>query len=164
MPFRANMLNGFVMSKNSDNKKWKRVEKLIKTLGFVYQRMGNHGKLYKHPERKCCVVQIPFTPSDHRVVMNFKSGLKKTLTQDCVPAFNLKEVKEELNTIFLEQGLKSTGENTIGDMIDDCFSDVSLTAKIDPEYKERLKRIADSKGISMGDLIEEMMVTYEKTQ
>ena len=49
-------------------------------------------------------------------------------------------------------------------MIDDCFSDVSLTAKIDPEYKDRLKRIADSKGISMGDLIEEMMVTYEKTQ
>ncbi len=96
--------------------------------------------------------------------MNFKSGLKKTLTQDCVPAFNLKEVKEELNTIFLEQGLKSTGENTIGEMIDDCFSDVSLTAKIDPEYKDRLKRIADSKGITMGDLIEEMMVTYEKTQ
>ncbi len=83
------------------------------------------------------------TPSDHRAVMNFKSGLKKTLTQE---------------------GLKSTGENTIGEMIDDCFSDVSLTAKIDPEYKDRLKRIADSKGITMGDLIEEMMVSYEKTQ
>ena len=126
------------MSKNSDNKKWKRVEKLIITLGFVFQRKGKHGKLYKHPERNC-IIQIPYTTSDHRAVMNYKSGLKRTLTQDCAPAFNMKEVKEDLNKIFLEQGLKSTGENTIGEMIDDCFSDVSLTAKIDPEYKDRLK-------------------------
>jgi len=39
-----------------------------------------------------------------------------------------------------------------------------LSAQVRRESREELRRMADHKGIPLGDLIEEMMEVYEKTQ
>ena len=46
--------------------------------------------------------------------------------------------------------------------VDDNFSRVST--EMTTNAKEKLKMLSEQKGITMGELIEEMMDVYEKTQ
>ena len=55
-------------------------------------------------------------------------------------------------------------EWTILDVLNEITKSVSLTAQVDRESREELRRMADQKGITLGVLIEDMMEVYQKTQ
>ena len=49
-------------------------------------------------------------------------------------------------------------------MLNEITKTVTLSAQVDREIREELRRMADKKGIHLGDLIEEMMDVYKETQ
>ena len=57
-------------------------------------------------------------------------------------------------------------EPTMGDELDACVEDnfSRISTEMTTDAKEKLKMLSEQKGITMGEMIEEMIVLYEKTQ
>ena len=49
-------------------------------------------------------------------------------------------------------------------MLNEITKTVTLSAQVDREIREELRRMAEKKGITLGVLIEEMKEVYEKSQ
>jgi len=50
------------------------------------------------------------------------------------------------------------------DVLDEITQTVTLSAQISREKRDDLRRMAEQKGITLGELVEEMMENYERTQ
>ena len=144
----------------------KKIVKLIESIGFEF--VGQSNKVhFKHPKRKCSIF-FAGTPSDQNAVRQIVRRLKKDLL-NCQPPFDVNSlpVNVNLNQLRLKKGIgEMENEPTMGDELDACAEDnfSRISTEMTTDAKEKLKMLSEQKGISMGDLIEEMMVTYEKTQ
>ena len=64
---------------------------------------------------------------------------------------------------FLKHANKKDLDENLGEIIEEAEEEFKKHM-IGRESREELRRIADRKGITLGDLIEEMMEVYQKTQ
>ena len=148
-------------------------ESLI-SVGFNYVKDKNQHHKFKHKTCRFCQTSFPDTPSDHRTIKNIVSTIKRMCQVQCVPPIPLDKLPAKLFTIkmaglvdkdveelFPEGSIK---EITILDVLNEITKTVTLSAQVDREIREELRRIADQKGITLGDLIEDMKEVYEKSQ
>ena len=71
-----------------------------------------------------------------------------------------------LNQLRLKGIGEMEDEPTMGDVLDACVEDnfSRISTEMTTDAKEKLKMLSEQKGITMGELIEEMMDVYQKTQ
>ena len=72
-----------------------------------------------------------------------------------------------LNQLRLKKGIgEMENEPTMGDELDACVEDnfSRISTEMTTDAKEKLKMLSEQKGITMGELIEEMMEVYQKYQ
>ena len=120
------------------------------------------GTLHKH-----CALTLPSTPGK-----SYGKGGVKRYINDFIKiltayGFDLDtKVGKKFALIRMEGLVESEDQKewTILDVLNEITKSVSLTAQVDRESREELRRMADRKGIPLGDLIEEMMEVYQKTQ
>ena len=151
----------------------KKIVKIIEDLGFVFIKQSNKVH-FKHPKRKCSVF-FAGTPSDQNAVRQIVRRLKKDLL-NCQPPIDLSSLPsgKNLNQLRLTKGIGSLSssltqlddEPTMGDELDACAEDnfSRISTEMTTDAKEKLKILSEQKGITMGELIEEMMEVYEETQ
>ena len=135
------------------------------TAGFDYTSSAGapHHK-FSHPKCKFCTTTFPLTPSDYRTIKNTITSIKKMCLTQCVPPISLDKLSAKFFTIKMAGFSETEKEITILDVLDEIGRTVTLTAQVFPETRDELKGMADSKGMAYGDLIEEMMDVYKKTQ
>ena len=144
----------------------KKIVKIIEDLGFEFIKQSNKVH-FKHPKRKCSVF-FAGTPSDQNAVRQIVRRLKKDLL-NCQPPIDLNSLPsgKMLNQLRMIKGVgEMEYEPTMSDELDACvegdFSKISTEMTTDA--KEELKMLSEQKGITMGELIEEMMEVYQKHQ
>ena len=148
------------------SKSIKKIVKLIESLGFVFIKQSNKVH-FKHPTRKCSIF-FAGTPSDQNAVRNIVRRLKKDLL-NCTPPIDVNSLPGNLNLNQLRM-IKGVGEMeyepTMGDELDACVEDnfSRISTEMNTDAKEKLKMLSEQKGITMGEMIEEMMEVYEGTQ
>ena len=148
------------------SKSLKKIVKLIESIGFEF--VGQSNKVhFKHPKRKCSIF-FAGTPSDQNAVRNIVRRLKKDLL-NCQPPFDVNSLpgNVNLNQLRLKKGIgEMENEPTMGDELDACVEDnfSRISTEMNADAKEKLKMLSEQKGITMGEMIEEMIVLYEKTQ
>ena len=144
-------------------KSLKVIVSVLERLGFEFVSASNK-VVFKHPQRKCSVI-FSQTPSDKNAVRQIVRRMKKDLVQSCSPSFDVDEIPAELNVVRW-QGIGKVDEPTLGDLLDSLplEDEVTLSTKMHPEAKEMLKQFADQKGITQGEMIEEMLQNYSRTQ
>ena len=144
-------------------KSLKKIIKIIEDLGFEFVNQNKH-VIFKHPTRGCSIV-FASTPSDANAVRQIVRRLKKDLMH-CQPPIDVKSLPASINQLRMKGIDEMEDEPTMGDEIDafveDYFSCISTEMTTDS--KEKLKMLSDQKGITMGELIEEMMDFYQKNQ
>ena len=141
--------------------------------GFDYVPSKDHHK-FKHPTCRFCQTTFGKTPSDNRIIKTIVTTIKKMCLTQCVPQIPLDKlpaqfftirmaglVDKDVEELFPEGSIK---EITILDVLNEITKTVTLSAQIDRESREDLRRMADQKGITLGVLIEEMKEVYEKSQ
>ena len=141
--------------------------------GFVYVPSKDVHK-FKHKSCRFCQTTFTKKPSDVSVIKKIVSTIKRMCQTQCVPPIPLDKLPAKLFTIkmaglvdkdveelFPEGSIK---EITILDVLNEITKTVTLSAQVDREIREELRRMADGKGITLGDLIEEMKEVYEKSQ
>ena len=145
------------------SKSIKKIVKLIESLGFVFIKQSNKVH-FKHPKRKCSIF-FSLTASDQNAVRQIVRRLKKDLL-NCQPPIDVKSLPANLHQLRLKGVGEMEDEPTMGDVLDACVDDnfSRISTEMTTDAKEKLKMLSEQKGISMGELIEEMMVSYEKTQ
>ena len=141
----------------------KKIVKLIESLGFEFVKQSNKVH-FKHPKRKCSIF-FSLTPSDTNAVRQIVRRLKKDLL-NCEPPIDVNSLPANLNQLRLKGIGEMEDEPTMGDVLDACVEDnfSRISTEMTTDAKEKLKMLSEQKGITMGELIEEMMVSYEKTQ
>ena len=144
----------------------KKIVKIIEDLGFEFIKQSNKVH-FKHPKRKCSVF-FAGTPSDQNAVRQIVRRLKKDLL-NCQPPIDLSSLPsgKNLNQLRMIKGVgEMEYEPTMSDELDACIEgDFSrISTEMTTDAKEELKMLSEQKGITMGELIEEMMDVYEKTQ
>ena len=134
-------------------------------MGFEYVvgTKSSHHK-FKHSECRFCQTSFSATPSDRKTIKNTVSTIKKMCQAQCVPPIPLDKIPAKLFTVKMVGLIKDEKEVTLLDVLEEVTKTVTLSAQIGRESREELRRMADHKGIPLGDLIEEMMEVYEKTQ
>ena len=134
-------------------------------MGFEYvsDKKLKHHK-FKHKECGFCQISIYATPSDWRAIKNIVSIIKKMCLTQCEPPIPLDKIPAKLFTIKMVGLIKDEKEVTLLDVLEEVTKTVTLSAQVRRESREELRRMADRKGIPLGDLIEEMMEVYQKTQ
>jgi hypothetical protein len=141
-----------------------KIVKIIEGLGFVFVSQSNKVH-FKHPERKCSIF-FGVTPSDGNAVRQIVRRLKKDLMK-CQPPIDVNSLPSSINQLRM-QGIIGQSENepSVGDELDACIDDSfsRVSTEMTTDAKKKLKMLSDQKGITMGELIEEMMDVYEKTQ
>ena len=151
----------------------KKIVKLIESLGFEFIKQSNKVH-FKHPKRKCSIF-FSATPSDQNDVRQIVRRLKKDLL-NCEPPIDVDSFPsgKMLNQLRLTKGIGSLDpslsqlddEPTMGDELDaiveDNFSRIST--EISNDAKEDIKTLSERKGMTMGELIEEMLEVYKKNQ
>ena len=140
-----------------------KIVKIIEDLGFEF--VGQSNKVhFKHPKRKCSIF-FGVTPSDQNAVRQIVRRLKKDLL-NCEPPIDVNSLPANLNQLRLKGIGEMEDEPTMGDVLDACVEDnfSRISTEMTTDAKEKLKMLSEQKGISMGDLIEEMIDVYEKTQ
>ena len=148
------------------SKSLKKIVKLIESIGFEF--VGQSNKVhFKHQKRKCSIF-FAGTPSDQNAVRNIVRRLKKDLL-NCEPPIDVNSLPasfRQLNQLRLKGIGEMENEPTMGDALDACVDDSfsRVSTEMTTDAKEKLKMLSEQKGITMGELIEEMMVSYEKTQ
>ena len=147
-------------------KSLKKIVKLIESIGFEF--VGQSNKVhFKHPKRKCSIF-FAGTPSDQNAVRQIVRRLKKDLL-NCQPPFDVNSLpgNVNLNQLRLKKGIgEMEDEPTMGDELDACAEDnfSRISTEMTTDAKEKLKMLSEQKGITMGELIEEMMEVYQKYQ
>ena len=144
----------------------KKIVKLIESLGFVFIKQSNKVH-FKHPKRKCSIF-FAGTPSDQNAVRQIVRRLKKDLL-NCQPPIDLNSLPsgKMLNQLRMIKGVgEMEYEPTMSDELDACVEgDFSrISTEMTTDAKEELKMLSERKGITMGELIEEMMEVYQKHQ
>jgi predicted RNA binding protein YcfA (HicA-like mRNA interferase family) len=144
----------------------KKIVKIIEDLGFVFIKQSNKVH-FKHPKRKCSVF-FAGTPSDQNAVRQIVRRLKKDLL-NCQPPIDLSSLPsgKNLNQLRMIKGVgEMEYEPTMSDELDACIEgDFSrISTEMTTDAKEELKMLSERKGITMGELIEEMMEVYQKHQ
>ena len=147
-------------------KSLKKIVKLIESIGFEF--VGQSNKVhFKHPKRKCSIF-FAGTPSDQNAVRQIVRRLKKDLL-NCEPPIDVNSLPasfRQLNQLRLKGIGEMENEPTMGDALDACVDDSfsRVSTEMTTDAKEKLKMLSEQKGITMGELIEEMMEVYEETQ
>ena len=141
-----------------------KIVKIIEDLGFEF--VGQSNKVhFKHPKRRCSIF-FASSPSDQNAVRQIVRRLKKDLLK-CQPPIDVNSLPSSINQLRM-QGIIGQSENepSVGDELDACVEDnfSRISTEMTTDAKEKLKMLSEQKGITMGELIEEMMVSYEKTQ
>ena len=143
----------------------KKIVKIIEDLGFEFIKQSNKVH-FKHPERKCSIF-FGVTPSDGNAVRQIVRRLKKDLMK-CQPPIDVNSLPsgKMLNQLRLKGIGEMENEPTLGDELDACVEDnfSRISTEMNTDAKEKLKMLSEQKGITMGELIEEMMEVYEETQ
>lgn len=132
--------------------------------GFYYVKDKTQHHKFKHTTCRFCQTSFGSTPSDHRVIKRIVSTIKKMCQTQCVPPIPLDKLPAKLFTIKMAGLIETENEPTILDVLNEITKRVKLSAQVGRESREELRRIADRKGIPLGDLIEEMMEVYQKSQ
>ena len=148
------------------SKSIKKIVKLIESLGFEFIKQSNKVH-FKHPKRKCSIF-FAGTPSDQNAVRQIVRRLKKDLL-NCQPPIDLSSLPsgKNLNQLRMIKGVgEMEYEPTMSDELDACIEgDFSrISTEMTTDAKEELKMLSEQKGITMGELIEEMMEVYQKHQ
>ena len=141
----------------------KKIVKLIEDLGFEFVKQSNKVH-FKHPERKCSIF-FGVTPSDGNAVRQIVRRLKKDLMK-CQPPIDVNSLPSSLNQLRMKGIGEMDNEPTMGDELDSCVDDnfSRISTEMTTDAKEKLKMLSEQKGITMGEMIEEMMEVYEETQ
>jgi hypothetical protein len=143
----------------------KKIVKLIEDLGFEFVKQSNKVH-FKHPTRKCSIF-FAGTPSDQNAVRNIVRRLKKDL-MNCEPPIDVNSLPsgKMLNQLRMKGIGEMDDEPTLGDELDACVEDnfSRISTEMNTDAKEKLKMLSEQKGITMGEMIEEMMEVYEETQ
>ena len=141
------------------SKSIKKIVKLIESIGFEFVKQSNKVH-FKHPKRRCSIF-FASSPSDQNAVRQIVRRLKKDLL-NCEPPIDLNSLPGNLNLNQLRM-IKGVGEMeyepTMSDELDACIEgDFSrISTEMTTDAKEELKMLSERKGITMGELIEEMM-------
>ena len=155
------------------SKSIKKIVKLIESIGFEFVKQSNKVH-FKHPKRRCSIF-FASSPSDQNAVRQIVRRLKKDLL-NCEPPIDVNSLPsgKNLNQLRLTKGIGSLSssltqlddEPTMGDELDACVEDnfSRISTEMNADAKESLKMLSEQKGITMGELIEEMMDVYQKTQ
>ncbi len=155
------------------SKSIKKIVKIIEDLGFEFVKQSNKVH-FKHPKRKCSIF-FAGTPSDQNAVRSIVRRLKKDLL-NCEPPIDVNSLPsgKNLNQLRLTKGIGSLSsslsqlddEPTMGDELDACVEDnfSRISTEMNADAKESLKMLSEQKGITMGELIEEMLEVYKKHQ
>ena len=145
------------------SKSIKKIVKIIEDLGFEFVKQSNKVH-FKHPTRKCSIF-FAGTPSDQNAVKSIVRRLKKDLL-NCEPPIDVNSLPANLNQIRMKGIGEMEDEPTMGDELDACAEDnfSRISTEMTTDAKEKLKMLSEQKGITMGELIEEMMEVYEETQ
>ena len=145
------------------SKSLKKIVKLIESIGFEF--VGQSNKVhFKHPKRKCSIF-FSLTASDQNAVRQIVRRLKKDLL-NCEPPIDVNSLPANLNQLRLKGIGEMENEPTMGDELDACVEDnfSRISTEMTTDAKEKLKMLSEQKGITMGELIEEMMEVYQKFQ
>ena len=151
----------------------KKIVKFVESLGFEFIKQTN--KVHFKHVKKCCSIFFSATPSDTNAVRQIVRRLKKDLL-NCEPPIDVNSLPsgKMLNQLRLTKGIGSLDpslsqlddEPTMGDELDaiveDNFSRIST--EISNDAKEDIKTLSERKGMTMGELIEEMLEVYKKYQ
>ena len=138
-------------------------------MGFEYvisktgAKGGGHHK-FKHNECRFCQTSISSSPGSKNSIKEIVSTIKRMCLTQCEPPIPLDKIPAKLFTIKKVGLIKDEKEVTLLDVLEEVTKTVTLSAQVRRESREELRRMADRKGIPLGDLIEEMMEVYEKTQ
>jgi predicted RNA binding protein YcfA (HicA-like mRNA interferase family) len=155
------------------SKSIKKIVKLIESIGFEFVKQSNKVH-FKHPKRRCSIF-FASSPSDQNAVRQIVRRLKKDLL-NCEPPIDVNSLPsgKNLNQLRLTKGIGSLSsslsqlddEPTMGDELDACVEDnfSRISTEMNADAKESLKMLSEQKGITMGELIEEMMEVYQKYQ
>jgi len=146
-------------------KKYKKIIKFIESMGFVFASDKNK-MVYKHPKRKCQIV-FAQTSSDTNAPAAIVQTIKKCFSQ-CQPPIALSKIPADINLMRMYAGM-SWGEKiqTMEDVLDSILLEPDyerVSTEMTTDGKKNLKEMAENKGITMGELIEEMIVVYKDTQ
>jgi len=144
-------------------KSLKKIVKIIEDIGFEFVSQTNKVH-FKHPERRCSIF-FSLTPSDTNAVRQIVRRLKKDLL-NCEPPIDVNSLPANLNQLRLKGIGEMEDEPTMGDVLDACVEDnfSRISTEMTTDAKEKLKMLSEQKGITMGELIEEMMEVYQKYQ
>jgi predicted component of type VI protein secretion system len=155
------------------SKSIKKIVKLIESIGFEFVKQSNKVH-FKHPKRRCSIF-FASSPSDQNAVRQIVRRLKKDLL-NCEPPIDVNSLPsgKNLNQLRLTKGIGSLSsslsqlddEPTMGDELDACVEDnfSRISTEMNADAKESLKMLSEQKGITMGELIEEMLEVYKKHQ
>jgi len=140
-----------------------KIVKIIENLGFEFVSQKNKVH-FKHPKRKCSIF-FSLTASDQNAVRQIVRRLKKDLL-NCQPPIDVNSLPANLHQLRLKGVGEMEDEPTMGDVLDACVDDnfSRISTEMTTDAKEKLKMLSEQKGITMGELIEEMMDVYQKTQ
>ena len=140
-----------------------KIIKIIEDLGFEFVSQEKH-VIFKHPTRGCSIV-FASNPSDANTVRQIVRRLKKDLMH-CQPPIDVNSLPASFNQFRVKGIGEMEDVPTMGDEMDACVEDnfSSISTEMTTDSKEKLKMLSDQKGITMGELIEEMMDVYQKTQ
>ena len=135
-------------------------------IGFEYTSDKSNTQHHKFKHKSCRFCQTSFgsTISDRRTVKAIVTTIKKVCQTQCQPPIALEKIPAELFTLRMAGLSENEQEYTLLDVLDEITQSVTLSAQIRREKRDDLRRIADQKGITLGELIEEMMEVYEKNQ
>ena len=136
-------------------------------IGFEYES-DKSGKIkhhkFKHKTCGYCQTSFGKTISDKRALKKIVSTIKKMCLTQCQPPIALEKIPAELFTLKMAGLSENEQEYTLLDVLDEITQTVTLSAQISREKRDDLRRMADQKGITLGELVEEMMENYERTQ
>ena len=137
-------------------------------MGFEYvtsktgKGSGHHK--FKHNECRFCQTSFSATPSSRKTIKATVSTIKRMCLTQCEPPIPIDKIPAKLFTIKMVGLINDEKEVMLLDVLEEVTKTVTLSAQVSRESREELRRMADHKGIPLGDLIEEMMEVYEKTQ
>jgi hypothetical protein len=146
-------------------KKYKKIIKFIEGQGFMFASDRNK-LVYKHPDRKCQIV-LAQTSSDTNAPAHIVQVIKKVFSQ-CQPPIDLSTIPAEINLMRMAgMSWQEEKDKTMEDVLDSILLEPDyerVSTDMTTEGKNELKLLAEKKGITMGELIEQMMAVYKDNQ
>ena len=128
---------------NRNSKEKKVFEKFLTLMGFVKDRLGKHGDVWKH-YAKNLVTQLPTSPSGLSWVKNKKSELTKLITDN----FSKEEIKLFLEPLIKKRKVQFTNDGRVrllriqGDLEMNMLRDLLID---DMSIHQELQEFSDGK-------------------